>query len=57
MIPNTSKDRREEYEEYNMTKEYKGDDEEDDGGNTTLGGETEDDTDNFYTPIKWDEYI
>ena len=56
MIPNTSKDRREEYEEYNMTKQYEGDDE-DDGGNTTLGGETEDDTDNFYTPVKWDEYI
>ena len=28
------------------------DDEEEDGGNITLGGETEDDTDNFYTPHK-----
>ena len=56
MIPNTSKDRRQEYEEYNMTTEYEGDDEEDDGGNITLGGETEDDTDNFYTPVKWDDY-
>ena len=50
MIPNTSKDRREEYEEYNMTTEYEGDEEEDDGGNITLGGETEDDTDNFIHP-------
>ena len=56
MIPKTSKDRRQEYEEYKMTAEYEGDNEEDDPANITLGNETEDDVDSFYTPVKKDQY-
>ena len=68
MIPKTSMDRRTEYEEY-MRAGYKGEDEEEEAANITLGNETEhstntvlgnetedDDSDNFYTPAKKDQY-